>query len=105
MGVTSFASSVLTAVFAVVLPDPNGTAAMILSLVPGFAPLAMPARVALGAVTAGEMLAVAITLVATLVAVRLAGRVYERSILRTEHTRWRDVRAKPEGDRVGGDRR
>ena len=86
------------AVFAVVLPDPDGTTAMILSLVPGFAPLAMPARVALGAVTAGEMLAaVAITVVATLVAVRLAGRVYERSILRTEHTRWRDVLRKPAG--------
>ena len=80
------------AVFAVVLPNPDGTTAMIISQVPGFAPLAMPARVALGAVTAVEMLsAVVITVVATLVAVRLAGRVYERSILRTEQTRWRDV--------------
>ena len=80
------------AVFAVVLPDPDGTGARVLSLVPGFAPLAMPARVALGAVTATEMVAaVAITLVATLFAIRIAARVYERSILRTEHTRWRDV--------------
>ena len=84
------------AVFAVVLPDPDGTGATILSLIPGFAPLAMPARVALGAVTPIEMVAaVTITLVATLFAVRLAARVYERSILRTEHTRWRDVLREP----------
>lgn len=75
-----------------VVPDPDGLAAQILSQVPGIAPLAMPARLALGAVTPVEtILAVALSLAATYGAVRLAGVIYQRSILRTQKATWRET--------------
>lgn len=75
--------------FLVVLPNPDGLASRLISMAPFLAPLTMPARVALGSATAIEMLiAVTLSLAAIAVAVMLAGRIYERSVLRTERVTW-----------------
>lgn len=80
------------ATIVVVVPAPDGLPAQILSQLPGVAPLAMPARLALGAVTPIETLvAVVISLAATYGAVRLAGMIYQRSVLRTQKATWRET--------------
>jgi len=56
----------------------------VLTFIPFTAPVTMPALFAIGAATWWEVLASALITLATIVAmVRLAGRVYERAILRT----------------------
>jgi ABC-2 type transport system permease protein len=97
IGMVIFAAYIAT--FAAVLPDPESTVSRVLSQIPGFSPLTMPARVALGAVTGAEMaLAVALSLAATVVAVLGAGRIYERSLLQTGQMKWREaLRRQPAG--------
>lgn len=64
--------------------DPRNELAAVLSFVPFFAQTVMPARYALGVAPLWEVgVSALITLVAIAVVVRLAGRVYRNSILRT----------------------
>jgi ABC-2 type transport system permease protein len=68
----------------VVLPDPGGTPARVLSFVPPLTPLVMPARTASGAADTWEVAAAAgLLLLATWLVVLLAGRVYSGALLRT----------------------
>ena len=64
--------------------DPRNELAAVLSFVPFFAQTVMPARYALGVAPLWEVgVSALLTLVAIVVVVRLAGRVYRNSILRT----------------------
>lgn len=64
--------------------DPRSDLAAVLSFVPFFAQTVMPARYALGVAPLWEVgVSAALTLAAIAVVVRLAGRVYRNSILRT----------------------
>ena len=64
--------------------DPRSELPAVLSFVPFFAQTVMPARYALGVAPLWEVgVSALITLVAIVVVVRLAGRVYRNSILRT----------------------
>lgn len=68
----------------VVVPDPGGTAARVVSFLPPIAPLAMPARTAAGEVAAWEVgLAVVLMLVAIWLMVLVAARIYTGALLRT----------------------
>ncbi len=68
----------------VVGPNPEGIWARVLSLLPPFAPMTMPARQAQGAVASWEIAVSAVLmLVATYAVIRLAGRLYTEAILRT----------------------
>ncbi len=75
------------------LDDPDGTLAQVGTFLPPMAPLVVPGRAALGALPAWELaLSLAIMLASIFVVVRLAGRIYERSILRFgSPVRLRDV--------------
>lgn len=83
----------------VVAPNPESTAARILSQLPPLAPMAMPSRIAQDAAAGWEIaLSVVIMLVSIWLMVRLAGRIYEQSLLRTGariklRTALRDARA------------
>lgn len=67
----------------VVNDNPNGTLARVAAFLPPFAPMLVPARVVLGDMTAlGLVAAIALDLLATAAVVVLAGRTYERAILR-----------------------
>jgi ABC-2 type transport system permease protein len=80
------------AVFIVVLPSPNSTASQILSFVPPTAPFVLPARMGLGGVPTWQAsLAIGVTLVAALVTVRLAGRLYASSLLAGGKLSWREA--------------
>jgi ABC-2 type transport system permease protein len=64
--------------------DPRNEFAAVLSFVPFFSQTVMPARYALGVAPFWEVgVSVAIALVAIVIVVRVAGRVYRNSILRT----------------------
>jgi ABC-2 type transport system permease protein len=64
--------------------DPRNPIAAVLSFVPFFSQTVMPARYALGVAPPWEVaVAAGIALVALVVVVRVAARVYENSILRT----------------------
>ncbi|SNS69732.1 ABC-2 type transport system permease protein [Geodermatophilus saharensis] len=64
--------------------DPDGTAAVVTSFVPGLSPMVMPVRQAAGDVAAWEVaVAVVLMLVAIALVVRLGGRVYSGALLRT----------------------
>lgn len=83
--------------FIVVAPAPDSLASQIVSQIPGIAPLAMPARIALDAVSGIELvIAVVISLAATYGAVRLAGVIYQRSVLRTQKATWREMLSRSE---------
>lgn len=70
------------AVFIVVIPWPESTAARLLSLLPPAAPIAFPARIALDAVAPWEiLLGVAIMAAAVYGVIRLAARVYSGALL------------------------
>jgi ABC-2 type transport system permease protein len=70
--------------FAVVLPDPGSPASTAFSLVPFFAPVLMPERIATGDATAWQVvLAVALTLVSIGAVTQLAARIYANSVLKT----------------------
>jgi ABC-2 type transport system permease protein len=76
---------VLVAYFASVFfvgPDPGGTTARVLSILPLTAPIAMPNRIALGEVEGWEIaVAVVVMLGATWAMTRLAATVYRRALL------------------------
>lgn len=72
------------AVLLVVNQNPEGMASRILTVLPPLAPMAVPARASLAAITWWEVvLAAAVMLAATYGVVRLAGRLYAEGILRT----------------------
>jgi ABC-2 type transport system permease protein len=73
--------------------NPDSTLAVVFSFVPGLAPMAMPARIALGDTPAWQVaVSIALTLIATAVLVRVAGRVYAGAILRAgRRTRLREA--------------
>jgi ABC-2 type transport system permease protein len=64
--------------------NPTGTLARVTSFLPGLSPLVMPVRMAAGGAALWEVLvAVVIMLVAIVLVVRLAGRIYAGALLRT----------------------
>ena len=69
-------------VFFVVLPHPDSTLSTVLSILPPFAPILMPVRIATGAATAGEVVLAVVLLLGAIVGLaRVAGRIYANSIL------------------------
>jgi ABC-2 type transport system permease protein len=77
------------AVIFAVLPNPDGIVAQVLTFLPPTAPFVVPARMAFGAVAGWEVaIATALTLVASLVVVRLAGRLYAGSLLAGGKLTW-----------------
>jgi ABC-2 type transport system permease protein len=67
----------------VVLEDPDGTLATVVSFIPPFAPMTMPPRIALGEASTVEIVgALAFTLGATLLLIPLAARIYRGGVLR-----------------------
>jgi ABC-2 type transport system permease protein len=80
------------AVFIVVLPAPTSTASAILSFVPPTAPFVVPARLGLAAIPTWQAgVAIAVTVVAAFVTVRLAGRLYASSLLAGGKLSWREA--------------
>jgi ABC-2 type transport system permease protein len=74
------ASYLLT--FAVIMPDPDGSVAVVLSLLPPIAPIAFPARIAFVGVPLWQtLLGVGIMLVAVVGVVRLSARIYAGALL------------------------
>lgn len=73
--------------------DPTGTPAAVLSLLPPFAPVLMPVRMAMGIAPAWQvLLAVVLALLAVALITWLGGKVYANAILRTgARVRLRDV--------------
>jgi ABC-2 type transport system permease protein len=64
--------------------NPDGTLAVVTSFIPGLSPLVMPVRQAAGEVAAWEVgLAAVLAAVAVALVVRVGGRVYAASLLRT----------------------
>ncbi|MEJ2884898.1 ABC transporter permease [Actinomycetospora aeridis] len=70
--------------FNLLTSDPRGTGITVLSLLPPFSPLFMPARIALGVAPAGQVvLAFVLTVAFTGAVLALGGRIYANSVLRT----------------------
>jgi ABC-2 type transport system permease protein len=64
--------------------DPRNGVATVLSFIPFFSQTVMPARYALGVASLWEVLVAAgLAVVAIVVVVRIAGRIYQNSVLRT----------------------
>jgi ABC-2 type transport system permease protein len=80
-----------------VVPDPDSVFAVGLSLFPPTAPFAVPARVAVSAISPVEVVLSAVLVAVTAVlTVRLAGRLYSAAILAGGKLTWREVlRAEP----------
>jgi ABC-2 type transport system permease protein len=80
-------------VFNLLPNDPRNGLTTVLSFVPFFSQTIMPARYALGVASLGEVaIAAVLALVAIAVVVRLAGRVYANSVLRTgARVGWREA--------------
>ncbi|MGH3771851.1 MAG: ABC transporter permease [Pseudonocardiaceae bacterium] len=76
-----------------IINNPTGTTAVLLSLVPFFAPILMPILIALGVASAWQVvLAAGLTVATTVVLAVLGGRVYANSVLRTgSRVRLRDA--------------
>lgn len=71
-------------VFFIVINDPGGTVARIMTYVPFSAPFAVPFRFAFGEIDTVEMLlSLAITVAAAIVCTVIGGRVYQRAVLHT----------------------
>ncbi|WP_290055214.1 ABC transporter permease [Amycolatopsis solani] len=69
--------------FNLLLQDPSGTAAKVVSLIPLLSPILMPARISTGAVTGWEIgLSLALTLATVALLTWLGGRIYGNSVLR-----------------------
>jgi len=85
-----------------VAPDPTSTAARIVSLLPPFAPMAMPARIAAGAALWWEVvLAIVLMLVAIVGMIRVAGQIYAHSLLQTgARVKFRDALRDIRADRA-----
>lgn len=75
------------------LENPEGTAAVVGSMVPLTAPFVVPIRVALDAIPGWQFaLSVAISVVAILILVRIAGRIYSGALLRfSGRTKFREA--------------
>jgi ABC-2 type transport system permease protein len=73
--------------------NPGGTPARILSVLPPFAPLLMPLRIATGSASVLEIAVAAVLLVAAVVLMlRLAGRIYAHTLLhRGSRLHWREA--------------
>lgn len=70
--------------FNLLTSDPRGTAITVISLLPPFSPLFMPARIALGVAPASQVvLAFALTIAFTAAVLAFGGRIYANSVLRT----------------------
>lgn len=80
-----------------IVPNPDSIFAQILTYLPPTAPFAVPARIAVGSISAIEIaLAAVLTGVAAVVTVRIAGRLYSAAILAGGKLTWREVwRAEP----------
>ena len=80
-----------------VVPNPESIFAQVLTYLPPTAPFAVPARVAVGAITPVEVaVSAVVTAVAAVLTVRLAGRLYSAAILAGGKLTWRQVwRAEP----------
>jgi ABC-2 type transport system permease protein len=77
------------AVIFAVLPNPDGMVAQVLTFVPPTAPFVVPARVAFEAIPGWEIaVATVLTLVSSLVVVRLAGRLYAGALLAGGKLSW-----------------
>jgi ABC-2 type transport system permease protein len=87
------AVAVYLATFAVVIPQPESIASRIFSVLPPVAPFALPARVALGAITPWEMaLALVIMALSIYGMIRLAARVYTGALLESgPRLKWRQA--------------
>lgn len=80
------------AVFLVVLPDPGSLWSQILTFVPPTAPFVVPARLGLGELLVWQaVVSVVITVLASFVTVRIAGRLYASSLLAGGKITWRDA--------------
>jgi ABC-2 type transport system permease protein len=73
--------------------DPGGAAARVLSVLPPFAPLLMPLRIATGSAAVLEIVVAAVLLAVAVVAMlRLAGRIYAHTLLhRGARLHWREA--------------
>lgn len=82
-----------------VMQNPDGVFAQVLTWFPATAPFAVPARVALGSLGTLEIVGVcALMAVATVVTVRIAGRLYSAAVLAGGKLSWREVfRTEPVG--------
>jgi ABC-2 type transport system permease protein len=68
--------------FAIVVPNPDSTTSLVLSLLPPIAPIAYPARIAFTGVPWWElMIGVFVVVVAVIAVIRLAARVYAGALL------------------------
>ena len=77
---------ILVSLFAgfAVSENPDGTLAHVTAFIPPMAPVTMPSRILLGAAPAWEIAAsVAVMIIATLLLIPLAGRIYSAVVLRT----------------------
>ncbi len=77
---------ILVSLFAgfAVSENPDGTLAHVTAFIPPMAPVTMPSRILLGAAPAWEIAAsVAVMILATLLLIPLAGRIYSAVVLRT----------------------
>lgn len=85
------------AVIFAVLPDPTGTVALVLSLLPPSAPFTIPALLVFDALPAWRLVAgLTSTVVGAALAVRLAGRLYAAAVLAGGTLSWRELwRAEP----------
>jgi ABC-2 type transport system permease protein len=64
--------------------DPDGTLAHVTTFIPTTAPIVMPSRILQGAAAGWEIAAAAaVTILATLALIPLAGRIYAAVVLRT----------------------
>ncbi|TVR27023.1 MAG: ABC transporter permease [Nitriliruptor sp.] len=80
------------AVLFLVLPEPSGTAAVVLSLLPPSAPFTIPPLLVFGALPTWQLLTgLAATIIAAALAVRLAGRLYSAAVLSGGTLSWREV--------------
>jgi ABC-2 type transport system permease protein len=89
-------STFLTAAYVLMFAfgaDPGGVAARVLSVLPPFAPLLMPLRIATGSASVLEITLAAVLLAAAVVLMlRLAGRIYAHTLLhRGARLRWREA--------------
>ena len=75
-----------------VLPNPDGVAANVLTFLPLTSPFAVPARMAFGAIPGWQVaLATVVTLVTTVLVVRLAGRLYAGTLLAGNKMSWKEA--------------
>ncbi|GAA4836148.1 ABC transporter permease [Actinomycetospora corticicola] len=79
--------------FNLVISAPTSTALTVMSLIPPWTPLIMPARMALGGVPVWQVVAAfVLTLAFTAGVLALGGRIYARSVLRTgARVSWREA--------------